>query len=240
MILAAHQPYFFPYIGYFSLISFVDEFIFFDNVQYTRQSWMTRNRILQPTRNEFQYIHIGVQKPAYRAMLPCCNLTNDEQWKNQLLNQLRHYEKIAPFYNETIIFLTNLLALEDHTLVGFNIRSTTAIAQELNIQTSFELFSHIESTVERANDPGLWGLNISKAKAAKTYINAPGGEALIPAKAFLKEGIELGFIQHQNTPYNQFNNGNFIPGLSILDVLMFNGFKKTEELLHDYTIKWTH
>ena len=40
------QPYFFPYIGYFQLIKSVDEFVIYDNIQYTKKGWINRNRIL--------------------------------------------------------------------------------------------------------------------------------------------------------------------------------------------------
>ncbi|MBK6282548.1 MAG: WbqC family protein [Draconibacterium sp.] len=74
MIIASHQPYFFPYLGYFSLISAVDKFIFFDTSQFNRKSWMTRNRILKPTMNDFQFINIGTQHTTFQAMLPECKL----------------------------------------------------------------------------------------------------------------------------------------------------------------------
>ena len=46
MKLAIMQPYFFPYIGYFQLIKSVDEFVIYDNIQYTKKGWINRNRIL--------------------------------------------------------------------------------------------------------------------------------------------------------------------------------------------------
>ena len=44
--IAIMQPYFFPYIGYFQLINSVDEFIIYDNIQYTKGGWINRNQIL--------------------------------------------------------------------------------------------------------------------------------------------------------------------------------------------------
>lgn len=239
MILASHQPYFFPYLGYFSLISVVDKFVFFDTPQFNRKSWMTRNRILKPNLNEFQFINIGVKHTTFQAMLPECKLNLDQHWKNKLMAQLEHYKKKAAYYDETITFLKMLLKNEENSLVDFNVRTTKAIARQLKIDTSFIQFSEFEHEIENAFDGGDWGINMCKNLGFDTYINAPGGEAFYPKEEYKNAKIKLGFIQHKLSPYFQ-NNKNFIPGLSIIDVLMFNGVERTSEMVHDYTIKWVN
>lgn len=236
MKIAAHQPYFFPYIGYFSLISAVDQFVFFDISQFTRQSWMTRNRILSPTLDNFLYINIDIEKPPYKALQTQCYLSPDTKWKSRLFAQLQHFKKKAPFYDETIVLLQQLLSGEYQTLVEFNVQSTIGIARSLGITTAFERASAIEPQITQYDEKN-WGLNITRALDGDTYINAPGGEALYPKNLFQKAGIGLGFIQHKLSPYPQGNN-TFIPSLSIIDVLLFNGLKRTSKMLHDYSIKW--
>lgn len=237
MILALHQPYFFPYIGYFSLIASADVFMFFDNVQYICRSWMSRNRILKPGRNDVQYINIGLKKALFKTKLPDCNLLNNQQWKILVLKQLEHYKKVAPFYSDTMSILEEILKKNDTSLLEFNIRSTKTIISVLEITTPLELFSSIESKIKIADKPGLWGLHTCQARGASTYINAPGGETFYPKEAFKKAGVKLGFIQHKLSSYRQ-RNKEFIPGLSIIDVLMFNGVDKTSELINDYSVKW--
>ena len=214
MILALHQPYFFPYIGYFSLIHSAGVFMFFDNVQYVRQSWMHRNRILKPGREDAQYINVGLKKPFLKSMLPDCEISSDNQWKIKVLAQLEHYKKMAPCYNETMTVLKKIFEANEHSLLEFNIRSVKTIASMLKIDTQFELFSTIEPKVKPASEPGLWGLNTCLAFGACTYINAPGGETFYPKSDFIKMGIKLGFIQHKLSPYNQ-HNKQFFSGLSI-------------------------
>ncbi|WP_321369249.1 WbqC family protein [uncultured Draconibacterium sp.] len=237
MKLALHQPYFFPYIGYFSLMHAADVFMFFDNVQYVRKSWMSRNRILKPNREQFQYINIGLKKPVYKSKLPDCELISNSEWKNKILVQLEHYKKRAPYYRETIELLDVIFEEEERSLLQFNIRSIKTIASLLKIDTAIELFSNIEGEVEIAIEPGLWGLNTCLAFGADSYINAPGGEIFYPKKNFIEAGVKLGFIQHQLTPYNQHNSG-FIGGLSIIDVLMFCGIENSAKLVRDYSVKW--
>ncbi len=239
MILASHQPYFFPYIGYFSLISAVDKFIFFDTTQFNRKSWMTRNRILKPTLTDFQYINIGVRHTPFLAMLQECRLNPNKAWKTKLISQLEHYRRKALFYNETIQFLKQLLEIETDSLLEFNVLTTKEIARQLKIKTEIYQSSEIKSKVDKPDDKAFWGLIYCKLFGANAYINAPGGELLYPKDKYQQAGIKLGFIQHKLLPYPQ-KNENFIPGLSIIDVLMFNGFDKTSEMIHDYRIKWVN
>lgn len=237
MKIASHQPYFFPYIGYFSLISAVDIFIFFDISQFNRKSWMTRNRILKPDYT-WQYINAGTQYLDINGMLTECKLREDQAWKLKLVAQLEHYKKKARFYNETINFISELLEAKETHLADFNIKSTTAIARKLNIETEIHRYSEIKDKVEKAPKGNLWGLNFCKAFGGDSYINAPGGVELYCVDDYNRAGLKLGFIQHKLTRYSQ-NNENFIPGLSIIDVLMFNGFEKTSNLIKDYWIDWT-
>ncbi len=239
MILASHQPYFFPYLGYFSLISAADRFIFFDTSQFSHKSWMTRNRILKPNLNEFQFINVGVQPTSFPTMLPECKLNPDQKWKNKLIAQLEHYKKKAAYYDETITILKKLILSDVDSLVDFNVRTTKAIANQLKIDTSIMQFSEFVHETEKASGGGYWGINMCKTLGLDTYINAPDGEAFYPKKEYEKAGIKLGFIQHKLNPYFQ-NNRSFMPGLSIIDVLMFNGVEKTSEMVHDYTIKWVN
>jgi len=237
MKVASHQPYFFPYIGYFSLISAVDTFIFFDISQFNRKSWMTRNRILKPDCT-WQYFNAGTQYLHVNGMLTECKLIEDLAWKEKIVAQLEHYKKKAKFYSETITFIYELLYGTETFLADFNVKSTIAIANKLNIDTAIYRYSEIKSQVEKAEKGNLWGLNICKALGANTYINAPGGVMLYSVNDYKEAGIKLGFIQHKLTRYSQ-NNQNFIPGLSIIDVLMFNGFEKTSNLVKDYWFDWT-
>lgn len=200
---------------------------------------MTRNRILKPTLNDFQFINIGIQHTMFQAKLPECKLNPDQKWKEKLIAQLGHYKKRAAFYDETISFLQKLLANNEENLIDFNVSSTIAIARLLKIETQFFQHTKIGHSVEKAAEKGFWGMMFCNAFGAETYINAPDGEVLYPKEEYFQAGIKLGFIQHKLNPYFQ-NNENFLPALSIIDVLMFNGVDKSSEMVHDYTIKWVN
>lgn len=237
MKFALMQPYFFPYIGYFSMIHSVDHFMFFDDVQYTRKSWMCRNRLLNIEKGMPYYIRPEVQKPPYQALLPDVKLEGDNSWKHRLLEQLNGYKNKARFYEETRAFLKGILAQEYTGLADFNIRSTIEISHYLGVEPKFDKYTDYEFWFESKPGIGDWGREVAAKVDATEYINSSGGEGFIFPEAFSAMNIRLGFIQPHLSEYWQ-GTSSFIPGLSILDVLLFNGRKKAAEMVRDYDIKW--
>ena len=99
MKLGIMQPYFFPYLGYFSLINYVDEFIIFDPVQYIRKGWINRNRVLKKG-GGVKYINITVEKHCLGTLIKDIRLSTTQDWRNKILRNLDYYEKKAPYYYE--------------------------------------------------------------------------------------------------------------------------------------------
>ena len=110
--LSLMQPYFFPYIGYFSLIKKSDFFIFFDTPQYERSSWMNRNRIRHPNpTEESNYIMAQLAKAHYTTALNKREITKTFDWRNKFFGQLEVYKKNAPYYHSTIEMLNESLKI---------------------------------------------------------------------------------------------------------------------------------
>lgn len=237
MKLAVMQPYFLPYLGYFQLIHSVDHFMFFDDVQYTKKSWMGRNRLLNLDTGKPFYIRPGMEKPEYQAQLPTVKLEKDQSWKKVLRAQMKGYKNKVPFYGETIELIEQIFERNHTNLVDFNIESTVQIANWLSLETEFDRYTDHKFWFDEKPGIGEWGLEIAKALKADKYINAPGGESFILSDGFEENNIKLGFLQPYLEPYNQ-HTSEFVPGLSILDVLLFNGRERTCCFLENYTIKW--
>ncbi|MDB4054734.1 WbqC family protein [Akkermansiaceae bacterium] len=235
MKFALMQPYFFPYIGYFSLIHSVDHFMFFDDVQFTRKSWMSRNRLLNIEKGEPFYIRPDIVKPQYRELLPDVKLASDEKWENRIIQQIKGYKNKAPYYTETVDLLEGLLFRDHRGLADFNINSTIEISKYLGIKTKFDRYTDHDFWFEHKPDIGDWGRVVAAEVKATEYINSPGGESFISPIEFSKLGIRLGFIEPKIEPYWQ-GEGEFSPGLSIIDVLLFNGREQTAELVKNYSV----
>ena len=76
---------------------------------------------------------------------------------------------------------------------------------------------------------------INQALGATRYINAIGGQKLYDKEAFAKVGIKLDFIEMQHIKYKQFK-GEFVPNLSMIDVLMFNSKQDVIEMLNSFEL----
>ena len=236
MKIGIMQPYFFPYLGYFQLISAVDKWIVFDTPQYIRHGWINRNRILKPDRNDFQYVNVPLKKHAREATIKEVEISATENWKDKLTGQLAHYKKVAPFYSETIKIIENAISLDTESIVKLNCVVLNAVCEYLEIEFNYEIYSEMNLKHKTAQHAGEWALHISSALGAKTYINPPGGVEIFDKSQFDTAGIELLFLESQLPEYNQ-KNEKFIPGLSIIDVMMFNSATGIKNMLNNFILK---
>ena len=235
MKLAIMQPYFLPYLGYFSLIKHTDEFILFDTVQFIRHGWIERNRILKPS-NGWQYIMVPLKKHSRETLIKDIEINNDQQWKEKILAQLQHYKKQAPYFSNVIDILNEIFSKEYATIVDLNLASLKTVCNYLGINTPIQVFSLMNIDIEPANAPDEWALNICKALGnVDEYWNPPGGQSFFDRKKYENAGINLKFHSAILTDYDQKRNV-FEPGLSILDVMMFNSIEEINKMLDNYEL----
>lgn len=235
MKLAIMQPYFMPYIGYFSLIKNVDKFVFFDTVQYINKGWLNRNRILSKSKEGVGYITVPVKKTSRDMLIKDALIDTDKNWKEKILGQLQFYKKKAPYYFRTFKLVEDILNYDTNKISELNIYTIKRICAYLDINTEFEIFSKGKIQIEKVNAPDEWALEISKALKAKQYINQPGGQSFFDKKKYDNAGIDLKFINVNLKAYKTFSDV-FIPGLSIVDVLMFNTSEEINIFLDDFEL----
>ena len=234
MKLGIMQPYFFPYIGYFSLIANVDKFIILDDVQFIRHGWIERNRILKP-KEGWQYIAVPLQKHKQKVAISDIKINNMVDWKRKILSQLLHYKK-APFYNEVIALVEEIFAQEYESITELDIVALKKVSEYLGIDTEIVLFSKMNLKIEKVNDSDEWALNICKAMGGvKEYWNPPGGQSFFDKEKYKEAGIKLYFHNIDLIPYYQ-KNIQFERGLSIIDVMMFNSVKNIREMIGKFTL----
>ena len=227
MKLAIMQPYFLPYLGYFQLIKAVDKYLIYDDVNFIKRGWINRNNML-------------INGQRFLFTLPLCGasqnklineiyLSND---RSTLLKTIYNSYKKAPYFSTIFSMVEQILGYEDKNLANFVGNSIIQISNYLQLDTEF-LYS---SDIKEKNNL-LKGqekvLNICAAMGASEYINSIGGADLYSKEQFEECNIKLSFIKTQLIEYKQFNN-QFVPDLSILDVLMFNSVEQTNELLNKY------
>jgi hypothetical protein len=229
MKLAIMQPYFFPYLGYFQLINSVDRFIFFDDVQYIRHGWINRNRILKPAEG-WQFIIMPLQKHKQVELIKDVKLVPDPDWKQKILRQLEHYRKKARYYSEVVQLLNDCFNTSETNIAKFNARCIELVFQYLQVPFRAEISSEMNFNYSNVGDAGEWALRICEQLKAGEYVNPPGGMELFDPGKFQNANIKLTFLPPVLTPYDQ-KRATFEAGLSIIDVLMFNGAENTRKMI---------
>lgn len=231
--LAIMQPYVFPYLGYFQLIHAVDKFVFLDDVNFIKKGWINRNNIL--LNGKASRLSIPVSKASQNELIKDLFVSEEGKWRSKLLNSLAHAYKKAPFYKERIGLITNIIEQEGLSIADFAKNSITTIAKELGLDTEFVPSSSIYS---KDSYGAQRILDICKANEVKKYINPQGGVDLYEEEDFSKEGITLNFLHMDSSlEYAQLDNQEFVPSLSIIDVLMFNSNDEIQELLKKYQLE---
>lgn len=228
------QPYFLPYLGYFQLMQLCDEFIVFDTVQYKKKGWINRNRILHPESGA-TYVNVPIQKFHSKTLIKDIMINHSEDWKTTILNRVKDYYKKAPYQEEVLLFLKKCFNDEFNTLSELNTHLLKMVCNYLNIKCRITTLSKSNYQFDRATAADEWGLNICKALNADTYINAPGGINFFNQNKYKEENINIQFINPILTKYSQ-NLEQFEPGLSIIDIMMFNGIEEIHEMLGNYEV----
>jgi hypothetical protein len=139
----------------------------------------------------------------------------------------------APYFKDVVNLLQVIINFDKLNLSLFITNSIRIILNYLNIHTNITLSSSLDK------DNSLKGkdkiLNICKLLNADEYYNAIGGKTLYVKEEFTKNGISLYFLKPNLTPYKQFKN-DFVAGLSIIDVMMFNPPENIRKMLDNYEL----
>lgn len=235
MKIGIMQPYFFPYLGYISLIKHTDRFILFDTVQFIRHGWIERNRVLKQNEG-WLYIQVPLFKSGRETLIKDIQINNTENWKNKILSQLQIYKKIAPNYFNVVRLLNEVFENDFNDIVHLNKRSLESICNYLGINKEIEIFSEMELNIEPVIEPDEWALNICKVLGnTDEYWNPPGGMSFFDKSKYEKAGIKLKFQKMDLLPYNQ-KRVTFEAGLSIIDVMMFNSVEEINGMLDNYSL----
>lgn len=234
MRIAIMQPYFFPYIGYFSLIKNSDYFIFFDTPQYIRKGWINRNRIIGAN-GDAVFFTVPVKKMPRETPINKVLISQNEDWRMKILGQLNVYKR-APHYVEVIELVKSTLDIQTLSISELAIKSILNTCEYLGIRTKKDIFSKMNLSLPQINEPDEWALYITRELGYDTYINPPGGKSFFDREKYINENIELQFLSTEIVPYRQ-KGTEFIPALSIIDVMMFCDVQTIHKMLDNYKLE---
>jgi hypothetical protein len=228
MRLGIMQPYFFPYIGYYQLINAVDKFVIYDDVNFIKGGWINRNRILL---NEAPFmLNIPMEGASSFKKINEINIGKN---KEKILLTIQQAYKKAPFYNKVYPLISEIIRHNNDNLALFISNSIIKVSEYFQIKTEIILSSDIEKNKELKAQEKV--MSICKVLGATEYCNAIGGQELYSKETFSENGITLNFIKTRPIIYSQYKN-QFIPWLSIIDVMMFNSSDDILEMLGKYDL----
>jgi hypothetical protein len=224
------QPYLLPYVGYFQLINAVDKFVVYDNIEYTKKGWINRNRYLLngndayftlPLKKDSDYLDVRERR------------ISDNYDSKDLINKIKSAYWKAPYFQQTFPLFQSIVENSEKNLFEFIYQSILKIVGYLDIPTEIIISSSlgIDHTLKGQDKV----LSICKELNADQYINAIGGVHLYSKENFLENGIELSFIKTKPMEYKQFEN-DFVPWLSMIDLLMFNDGEAVKCMLQEYEL----
>lgn len=226
MKIAVMQPYLFPYLGYYQLCNSVDKFVFYDDVNYIKQGYINRNNILS-------------KGGALRFTLSVPNASSNKKIKDlqfsadvrKILETIKQSYCKAPYFSDVYPFIEEVLSQKDRSISSVCRASIESIFNYLGISKQMYLASELEYDREASAADRL--VEITTNFGGKTYVNSPGGMALYEKEYFHSKGIELSFIKMRNVIYKQ-NSQEYVPNLSMIDVVMWNSKIEVIEYLSKY------
>lgn len=233
MIIAIKQPYFLPYLGYFQTIKYVDSYVFYDDVNYYRGGFINRNKIL--VNNSSTYITIPLNKASKNKLINEIQVINDSKEYKDILKTLYMSYKKAPYFDNVYPILENILNSNSMYISELNHLSIIEVAKYLNFNTKFYVSSESFSE-SKGIGREIRLIDICKKLKADTYLSELGGKGIYITENFKSEGIDFKFIIHVLSEYKQFKS-DFVPNLSIIDVLMFNSVEAVNQMIDKLIIE---
>lgn len=230
--LGIMQPYFFPYIGYFQLLNAVDKYVVYDDVNYINRGWINRNYILAS--GDKLLINLLLNGASQNKHINELTVIHDEKHEKKLLKTIEMNYGKAPFFNDAYPVIKSIITDSECALELYLFGQLKKLCEYMQIKTELFLSSEINKDVSLKGEDKI--LDICRVLNVGTYYNAVGGTALYSRERFTENGLELRFLKtNEDLEYKQYG-GEFVPNLSIIDVMMFNSVEEIRSMLERYTL----
>jgi hypothetical protein len=225
------QPYFFPYLGYWQLLSLADRFVLYDDVNYIKGGWVNRNRIM--INGQASYITIPLHGASSNKLICDLAINNSSKWREKMLKSIDNSYRKSGFYQEVYPIIDNVIRYECENLADYLRHQIELIAGFLGIGTK------LISTSRSYDNNTLSGqervIDICKKESANVYFNLAGGLSLYDSRAFEESGLSLRFLTMKPVNYPQ-KSADFIANLSIIDALMAIGKEGVVDRLSQFNV----
>lgn len=233
MKLAVMQPYLFPYIGYFQLLNAADKFIVYDDVSFINRGWINRNHILIDGRAGM--FSVPLSKASQNGLIKdtAIDRASFPRWEGKFLRTLEQNYRQAPYFEPVMEVISRSLRDHDGFISRMAVKGIQSVLDYLNIERNLALSSATYANQHLRGAERI--IDICRIELADTYINPIGGLKIYERDHFAGHSISLYFLKPGRITYRQ-HRDPFVPDLSIIDVLMFNGIGDVHRLLDQYEL----
>jgi hypothetical protein len=234
MRVAVTQPTFLPWLGYFELIDQVDFFVVLDNVQLARRSFMVRNRVFSHT-GDVRWLTEEIQKCSQKTPMTCAYLSMAHPWWESLYNRIAMSYGRTPYWNQVSSIIPHVLKPKiNDSVATYNWRTILGLCEliGLNMKGRWQMSSSM-GLVHDDVEPQQRILDICKFIGATEFFNFRKGIeiGLYAPERFEAEGITLWKQDYQHPIYPQHRSGDFVPYLSVIDLLCCVGPESVLEII---------
>jgi hypothetical protein len=226
MVVACHQPNYLPWAGYFYKMARCDVFVFLDSVQYSRTSYTARCSIKQSD-GRAGWLSVPVlKKGRFFQNVSEVAIDNQRPWQSEHLKTLKSCYSRAHYFKDYSWLLDLVYRQKWGNLSQLNRTVIIKLAEHLGLKAKFINLSELKS---EGKSTGML-VSVCLALKAREYISGSGGQNYLDREQFQQAGIGLTYTKYQPQPYPQ-PWGEFVPGLSVLDLLFNCGPEETKKLI---------
>lgn len=219
------QPTYLPWIGYFELIDYAEAFVIYDHVQFVKKSWQQRNRI--KTSNGVITLTVPIKKEKRETRI--CDVEISYDREDPLL---KHWKTISLAYGKSKFFADYKESFEQiythkfSKLRDLNVAIIKNILDILGIKKRLIFSSELELNEKISKTEDI--VNLCKKLGITSLYDAKGAEDFIDVGFFEKENIIIKFQNYDHPQYSQLWGGEFVPYMSIIDLLFNEGEKSLD------------
>lgn len=216
-IITIHQPEHLPWLGYFNKLLKADTFVILDSVQFEKNNYQNRNRIL--TKNGSMWLSVPIEMKGHTgATIQDMKIANTLQpkWKKKYLTSIQNAYSKHPYFDIIYPDIERIVNENSSLICELNIELILYFANKLRSTCSFVRSSDMKTSGRKSD----LVLDICKQMNADIYISGSGGREYMDLKSFEESGIRVSFNDYKHPSYIQKNSKEFVPYMSVLDLLM--------------------
>ena len=226
MIVSIHQPNYMPWLGFFDKVKRSDIFVVFDDVQFPRGKSHFGHRNKIKTNTGTKWLTVPIKNKSDMVSFNDTIINYDTDWQKDHCSLIVNNYQKAPYFNDYYQDIENIIRSEYKSLTQLSTDLIRYFMKELNIDTKIIYSSSISGLGLKGSDKIF---SILENTRAKSYItgSGPGSKRYIDGEEFKKRNINLIWQDYECKEYNQLF-GDFIPYLSVVDLLFNHGEKAGE------------